>query len=827
MTYLILNLLLGIFAIWCSTHVVTKDAENESAVINLLMISGAIAFIMAGANALIIYNGPVRFTEIVEHVLLLLDVVFFSLVAQYFLSFQKSKVSFFVKLLTFIFIAAGAYVSIAKISIENLREFTITSLPVFTGNLAILIPITWEQVFIGFYKFALPGFSMIIMLLKSENSNSRLSLQKASINVLGMVFYWLGYLFLMYCIKRLPMLKVMYPFFYAALALIFVRSLSHNKIYDFTALTTLVLKAIVRFVIPAFSCALIYVVLRPMYNKSHGLYVVLVFCFTLLAVYIFAFLSRMLSKFSNLRSAQYDTAFEEALSQINYDAESKEVCDNLLAIFKNYVSTQNMTVLTDNGNNELSVAYTSNENNFTVNINSRFIDVLLNTNTFILFKEDVAVNHELQEVRAELDELFIKSKSEAIIVMNEGRHVLGIIFLGEKRTGGSYDDYDKVVFTKLYSYFFVFGYYMKNIANASVVGTVNREIRMSAQIITSIQENMDYLNNPKMDAGYLMVPAHNIGGEFVDMIHLTATRHIFVIGSVSGKGISASMSMVIMKSIIRTYLATTHDFKKLVQKVNEFIRFNLPKGTFFAGLFCLMDFKTDTLYYINCGIPTMLLYTQAYSNVIEIQGKGYVLGFVKNIMPIAKVKQMHLNPGDIVGVSTNGLIDSHSLRGEQFGKDRLKQAITDNFMYPASRMVSFAMDSLKHFMSKELESDITMLFLKYMGKDAVVAEDEESVAEDGNDEFNAESEDEAVEPSVEENVSEQDETSSESLEQPSVENNELDSNMEIPNMDSVVDSNVDDTIDESIDFPIEESVDTMSDNLNEMEDFFDESLKNL
>ena len=42
-----------------------------------------------------------------------------------------------------------------------------------------------------------------------------------------------------------------------------------------------------------------------------------------------------------------------------------------------------------------------------------------------------------------------------------------------------YDDMDYALFNKLYSYFFVVGYYMKNIVNENVVGTVNREIRMS------------------------------------------------------------------------------------------------------------------------------------------------------------------------------------------------------------------------------------------------------------------------------------------------------------------------------------------------------------
>jgi hypothetical protein len=264
---------------------------------------------------------------------------------------------------------------------------------------------------------------------------------------------------------------------------------------------------------------------------------------------------------------------------------------------------------------------------------------------------------------------------------------------------------------------------MRNISNKEVISTVNREIKMSSQIITSIQENIDHVKNEKSDIGYLMVPAHNIGGEFIDMIRLTDTRHLFVIGDLSGKGIAASMNMVILKSIIRTYLAETHDFKTLVVKINSFIRDSLRKGTIFAGLFALMDYETDTIYYINCGIPTFMLYTLVYNNVIEIQGSGHVLGFVKDISPYISVKTTKLNPGDIILASTDGLVQSHSLRGEQFGKERVQQALLDNSTYPAQRMVQFTFDSLGRFMSKEMEDDVSIFVMKYESGAQFVEED--------------------------------------------------------------------------------------------------------
>jgi serine phosphatase RsbU (regulator of sigma subunit) len=185
-------------------------------------------------------------------------------------------------------------------------------------------------------------------------------------------------------------------------------------------------------------------------------------------------------------------------------------------------------------------------------------------------------------------------------------------------------------------------------------------------------------------------------------------------GDVSGKGLNASMSMVILKSVLRTFLTETSDFKKLVVKVNLFIKNNLPKGTFFAGVFGLIDFDTNTMYYINCGVPSMFLYTASYNNAIEIQGDGKVLGFVRDITKYLKVKKITLNPQDIILMTTDGLVDSTNLRGERFGKDRVQRLLLDNRSYPAGRMAQFLCDSLTEFVSRELEDDITVLVFKYL-----------------------------------------------------------------------------------------------------------------
>ena len=723
MIYVIINIGIAAYLAWSSFNVNTKNMRNENSLINIVLLSAFTSILMVVAMLMVMW-GPERFTVFLEHVLLFMIALIYIVIGFYFLgnAVKGGKIVAFLEVAS---IVAALWISSSKINVADYTRFAFESSCLTKGELAQVFPLTWLQLYIALFFFFIPGMSVLVLMLRAENANSRQAFQRALLFAASLLFAWISSSALLYISEMLPMMISLYTGVLAILVTFMTRVSVQDKIYDTLTLLSAFLVNVIKYAAPAFVAALFFVGLRPIHATAPAAYTFVVFAIACGAVFAARLFAAAFTKLSTFRSSSYGAAFEQDLAAIDYNDETSDICNKLFEIFQNRAGVGEMKVLIAGGNNELNTVFASRGNKPTLSAVDPGLEAIREQGLNIFMKNEADGIFALQGKTAEINSFFKATEAEVLIILNEGRHLVGVIALGEKRGGASYDEYDKQVFDKLYSYFFVFGYYMSNIANASVVGTVNREIRMSAQIITSIQENMDPVENPKMDVGYLMVPAHNIGGEFVDLIRLTENRHIFVTGALSGKGISASMSMVILKSIIRTYLNSTHDFKKLVSKVNQFIRFSLPKGTFFAGVFCLMDFETDTLYYVNCGIPAMLLYTRAYNNVIEIQGNGYVLGFVKDITPLLKVKQIKLNAGDVISITTAGLINSHSLRGEQYGKDRIKKSMTDNYMYSGMRMCTFLFDDLKRFMAKELDDDITVTMIRYLDKDSQTVTDEE------------------------------------------------------------------------------------------------------
>ncbi len=718
MIYGVLNLVFAALLMWLSYY--TYRRMGEQVVANpILTMNSFLAVACASVSFAImlsISSAPERLTFFFgrcTYLFLGFYIIEFCIYCCFFPSFERHISVKIAKYIAFIFCFWLIFSQFTAVNITTFLGLRVDAKSIFTGRFTNLFPFSWYDFYNAVIIFALPTLCAIIMLLRSENRESRLDHQKTIITTISMILGWISLYFVKLASYRVPLFSSIMLLSFVFAQSVLVQAAVQNLLYDLWSAFGFFSKGFVCYIIPSVFVGVLFPFIWKLYESSTGkFYFIFILIITLAII-----ASYRLQKYFKTRivfhSNQYDASLEEDLARMDYSDNPSEIAQRMYEILSKNIGMSSFRLLIDVGNDEIHSVYDKDgEKPLVFNLKNIMFDTLLNLNAQVVLRGYVENGYRFSSIRNELLDFFKKTKSDAFIILNEGRHILGVVLLGEKSGGNIYSDYDYEVFTKLYSYFFVFGYYMKNIGNQEIVGTINREIHMSEQIIESIQGNMDPIKNKKFDVGHLMVHAHNIGGEFIDLIRLSDTQHIFVLGDLSGKGISASMSMVIVKSIIRTYIADATDFKEMVEKVNRFIRFNLPKGSFFEGVFALIDFSDNTVYYINCGVPALFLYTRSFNNVVEVQGEGHVLGFVKDISPYIKVKKIKMNPGDVLVTCSDGLVDSHSLRGEQFGKDRVQKVITENTSLPAQQIVELTYSSLVEFISTELEDDVSIFVLK-------------------------------------------------------------------------------------------------------------------
>ena len=413
------------------------------------------------------------------------------------------------------------------------------------------------------------------------------------------------------------------------------------------------------------------------------------------------------------KTADYEAVLDAELQKLDFGKGHDAVLGAFPKIMKQHITCKGLDILVSDENMNLQTVYSDFEHHNSLSSNLACFEYLLNQNNIVITKTELIANYLYESIREELLDIFETTQTEILISMREGQKLIGCILLAPKTHSAEYTPYDMRILSNMYSYFFLVVYYLRNISKQDITATIDREVEMSDQIIGSIQNYKDKLAAHHFSMDSIAYSAHQLGGDFIDYITLNEKRAMFLIGDVSGKGLSASMSMVILKSIIHTYLQTISDFKELVTKVNRFIKDNLPRGTFFAGLFGIIDFPTNTIYYLNCGIPLMSMYISSYKNAIEIQGEGKVLGFVKNIAPFLKVRKITMHKGDVIVFTTDGLLEATNLKGDRFGSDRVDRLLQENSSAAAPQIARTIYNNLLDFILRKIDDDVTILVLKY------------------------------------------------------------------------------------------------------------------
>ncbi len=419
-----------------------------------------------------------------------------------------------------------------------------------------------------------------------------------------------------------------------------------------------------------------------------------------------------------LARGDYRVKLESDLAAVDLAQGRDAVLGAVYGHLERALDLADFTVLIDDDLGFLRTVYSPTGRAATVERGTRVSELLESTQSGVVLKSEALTAPGDARSRESLIGLFESLRAEALVVILEGRRAIGLFGLGARRTGAEYTAYDYDSFRAIYGKLFVIAYYLKNVARESIIETVDREIALSDQVIRFALEKVDRIDHPNADVSWVARSTRGLGGDFIDFVRLSKDRWFFVLGDVSGKGLSASMNMLILKSMIRTFLRVEKHFMGLVSRVNVFVKENLPRGTFFAGLFGYLDFSRDAFYYVNCGVPTILLYSPSFDTFIDVQGEGRILGFVKDISPYLRPRRLTLPPGSAIVTATDGLLDGENLRGERFGKERLLRSVRARLSLPSEGMVSGAMDDFLSFTDQRQQDDITLFVMKLRQRSA-------------------------------------------------------------------------------------------------------------
>jgi serine phosphatase RsbU (regulator of sigma subunit) len=161
-------------------------------------------------------------------------------------------------------------------------------------------------------------------------------------------------------------------------------------------------------------------------------------------------------------------------------------------------------------------------------------------------------------------------------------------------------------------------------------------------------------------------PAHEVGGDYYDFIHLPQNRVAILVGDVAGKGVSAALLMAKLSADARFCMLTESDPTIAFARLNTLMNQSGIAARFVTLVAAILDPILHTVTLINAGHPSPLIYklaTRTAGDVIGTDMAGLPLGVSDGCKYPSC--QISLQPGDSILAFTDGVTDAMNVESLQ------------------------------------------------------------------------------------------------------------------------------------------------------------------
>jgi phosphoserine phosphatase RsbU/P len=174
-----------------------------------------------------------------------------------------------------------------------------------------------------------------------------------------------------------------------------------------------------------------------------------------------------------------------------------------------------------------------------------------------------------------------------------------------------------------------------------------------------------------LDIHAVSIPARAFTGDFY-FTHRYADRLWFALGDVAGKGLNAAVVMAMIQEELEEL--TDYDPSGTMLRLHTFLRPLMPRNRFATAVIGHLC-EDGTLTLVNAGHCAPLI-ARADGRIEAIDSTGPVVGLLQ--ASEWRSRQTTLAPGETLVLYSDGLLESHSPEGEEFGASRIEAALRGN-----------------------------------------------------------------------------------------------------------------------------------------------------
>jgi sigma-B regulation protein RsbU (phosphoserine phosphatase) len=239
-------------------------------------------------------------------------------------------------------------------------------------------------------------------------------------------------------------------------------------------------------------------------------------------------------------------------------------------------------------------------------------------------------------------------------------------------------------------------------------------VRKDLEIAGKIQHSM--LPIPKFEQERIslfasLIPAADIGGDFFDYFFIDRNRMCFLIGDVSGKGVSAALFMAVSRSILRSNGLQKLSPARCLEKTNQMLCSNNDAGMFVTVFYGIVDLEEGKLSYANGGHnPPYLIRHDRTVESVDRTGDMALGIFEENTY---NERTIPMRSGECLYLYTDGIVEAVDHNYRLYGNDRLEEALHLSEFFSCQQLIEDNLTALKKFTGGMGQSDdITSMAVK-------------------------------------------------------------------------------------------------------------------
>jgi phosphoserine phosphatase RsbU/P len=205
-----------------------------------------------------------------------------------------------------------------------------------------------------------------------------------------------------------------------------------------------------------------------------------------------------------------------------------------------------------------------------------------------------------------------------------------------------------------------------------------------------------------LEIGGACFPSAATGGDVFDYIPTPNGCMGIVCGDVSGHGIGPALLMVLVRSYLRALARTHVDPAEILTTANRLVHDDMEDDRFITLFFARLDPSTRALVYAGAGHEAHLI--DASGRVTTLPSTGLPLGILEEA-EIGQGPPIILEREQMLLLLSDGILETKSAGGEQFGLDRVLETVKVHRQKPVQEIAEAIYQAARDYAGNVAQDD--------------------------------------------------------------------------------------------------------------------------